>query len=207
MPNRVIIMEGTSYGMGGYPTLPTLPTGWVIYANILGLSSPTTMGTNFSTGAATVSGPTNSYRSRMSLVQAAYVPGTLNILSVEGHANSPVDAGGLADILDYCNTMRNFGFVVVASTAMPAGYPPGLGSNRQALFNPGLRAAVGNQIDAVCDWGADPIIGVDNAVLNPYLYVGDYVHPKGYSWVYMGNIMWRTLNTLNVSGSRNLRLG
>lgn len=153
---------------------------------------------NFGVGNSGISGtsPTHSIiysngsTARKDKIIQAYVPGSLNILVVEGGANDYyIDtnvSGNLAlleQFLLYCDDMRAVGYKVLLCTQLAQDGNTSYGAAHNAsrsYLDPVVRAAVGSRIDACMDWAADPILGPDSAAFgantSPTACYRDYVH-------------------------------
>ena len=81
----------------------------------------------------------------------------------------------------YTAPFKAAGTKIAIGTILPQQVPSQPANNvlhntRRAQANTLIRAAVGNQIDAVIDFGADPVMGVDTAPNDRTLY-SDGLHP------------------------------
>jgi len=235
---RYLFCEGDSITQNGYlqnPAVTGLP-GYLFNYLLTG-GQAFTFVTNFAVGAATIgtsadlSNPytpngsggftgANSIWGRQALIQAQYIPGYLNVLTLLIGTNGAMSSAGLASLLSYCSAMKATGFTMLVCTVLPLQdanvNTPGTISQagtssfnvtRKGTFNPGILAAVGNQIDAVADFASDSIIGADVAPWDLNLFpASDGTHPGAYGEPRLSNIMWRPMETLITQGSRNLRL-
>lgn len=84
----------------------------------------------------------------------------------------------LNDLWAYTALVKSSGARVMVGTILPqCGFPNSAEHNsRRAAANAAIRAAVGNQIDAVIDFAADAVIGPDAAACDTSLYY-DRLHP------------------------------
>jgi GDSL-like Lipase/Acylhydrolase family len=87
----------------------------------------------------------------------------------------------LSKLFAYSDELRAHGIKVAVATILPE-YHPGNASydvifnKRRAEANAAIRAAVGIHIDAVIDFAADPVMGLDSAAKDASLY-RDGTHP------------------------------
>ena len=146
---------------------------------------------------------------RADLVEAAFVPGTFNLLVVMIGKNTNQDITNRNSMFAYHDYMANVGYVVVGCTITPSNVsdPTSGWTQRDNAFNTAIRNSVGTHIVDCIDFAAHPIMGNDNA---PVVYAGtlyaDATHPTSTGYKYLSIISYRVLETLITPGSRNLRL-
>ena len=133
-------------------------------------------------GGAGLDGGTNSivYRKPMMLAKVDAHPGavvTILIGANDGSGADPVDYA--RRLFAYCDEVRAHGAKVALGTVLPQGQVIAnyqTSNAHRLILNDLIRAAVGQHIDAVIDYGGDPIIGTD-AAANDVTLFGDGLHP------------------------------
>jgi lysophospholipase L1-like esterase len=206
--SRLLTVEGTSISVGGAYTQ--------YYCSAF--SPYTTTQQAFATNGASIA----TIGGRIATVQAAFSNYQLNLLFIEigandfGSGNSVTNASQRAALMQYYTDMRTYAAAngialkIIGTTLLPHGTAHGGSANynaeRNANVNPMIRAAVGNEIDAVVDWAADPILGPDAAGNDTSIY-GDAIHPTSLGRSHMTRVLAPVLNTFldNTTGRRRLR--
>jgi lysophospholipase L1-like esterase len=200
MGNRLITFEGTSIDVGGN----SLQNYVAYYSQV-----PTTMQSPATAGASI-----SDWQARIATTQASLHATDLNILVLGGPANNfgntGTQAAELASYLSYVASMKSYGtssgkkLKIVASTMLPQtnatfnAYRP--------TFATAIKARLGNDIDAVIDYGIDGVFG-PNATGANTLYFGDGIHPTVKGQANMARVSAPVLDTfLNVTtGVRRFR--
>lgn len=96
-------------------------------------------------------------------------------------ASYPQVQDWLNDLFAYTDRLRAGGAQVLVGTVLPRCVPNTTGTNfkhnlRRVIANTAIRAAVGNRIDGIVDYAADPTIGPDAAACDKALFA-DGLHP------------------------------
>lgn len=128
----------------------------------------------------------------------ALATSTINILSVMATSGIITDtAQWLSDYADYLDARRAAGYKVILCTITPRS-DPGTFEAARITANSTLRTWVGTHCDALCDFGADPIVGAEGADLDAALYP-DGIHPSAAAQMYMRSVFAPVFNGLVAS--------
>lgn len=219
---RVVCVEGDSKATWGTPNGNTTPFtyAWVVIPN---LNPPAIVNDRAIGGSALNADNTTAGTINTSLLRgnrAAWADSSLPtnkrgkayILFVDIGSNSfdgGVDtaaqvANQVADIITYCAARKAAGWdKVVITTLLSRTDGGGLNNAQRNAYNPIItnsgwsgRTANGGPVDAVADFAADSIMGVDDApTVNP-TYFSDGVHPNAAGNLRLEAIMRITINGL-----------
>lgn len=208
--NRNFVAEGDSITDANI----SVGSGYANAANTL--ASPTN---NTFTNKAVSGSTVADLVSRAAAVDALLVPAAANILSVLIGANSFGDGNPnalLATIASYCDARRAAGWYVILCTVLPRGAPPSQFETDRSVANPELRLwatngsiVSGKHCDRICDFAADPVMGISTGATNTTYFAGDQTHPTFAGQGRMRDIFWPVLDASmrNDTSSPTIRTG
>lgn len=144
---------------------------------------------------------TTTLASRATALDARLVaPARRHILTVLIGLNDFVVLGSstatfLTALTSYCDARRAAGWYVVLCTLLPAS-DVGFNGTWRNDANTGIRAMLGAHADAICDFAAHPIMGVDGADTDTDLYDVIGEHPTDLGHTYLAEVMTPILSAL-----------
>lgn len=142
-----------------------------------------------------------------------YVADAINVLAIEIGANdfaaidNPTNDATFADLLAYCSRMRALDFKVCLWTILPRAGVPNFETNR-GRYNPEIRAAVGDSIDAFIDGDQDALMGPVAQASDAEFYA-DGTHPTTLGTAHLARIAAPVFDSFGLGsavGKRRFRI-
>jgi hypothetical protein len=170
---RIYVSEGSSSTEGTTGGLSGDDFAHDTYCELYAQANPSIAFQNVGTCGAVAS----DFLARAAIVDGYLASPGINVLSVQPMSNSIDTADQAADLdatIAYLDARRAAGWYVVVTTQLPravASY-----NTQRHIVNATIRTWLGIHCDAIADFAADPVVGIDAAGFDPSI-ICDGTHP------------------------------